>query len=478
MNQLMNVVQPWQRQSSTSFLRVRLSLLNSLMTVLLLGVSVVVLHSPVLAAPSTKELAKTAFKKGKVAFDQGRYPEALEAFEKAYQHFPLPLMLYNIANVYERLKLYPQAIKQYKAFIKTGKDANGEATDKVKRLEAQIKDWVEVTFTSDPAGAQIRLFSEQYPSLGVTPVRQMLPAQDNLIVFVTVPGEQTIKKSVMLSAGLKRQTINLKLPKAAAYVRVIGSPEQAQVSSGDQKVNNLPALLKLSVGDHELSINASGYLPSKRIISLRSVHSKTAPLTLEVALKSSEGVALVALDVSVAGALLFIDGLPKGQSPFHDPIEVAEGEHLIELKGPQGGQYQETIQLKAGDTTQINVDFASSKPWLSRKQLTLGLLSLGGASLLTGLVLGGVALNADGNLQDCRAHELCSRQQGELDRAQAVRAYATSADIFTALGLIIGGAGGTLYWLDQRQDKKAVLSPSVSVEGLRGGASLNTQIRF
>ena len=39
-------------------------------------------------------------------------------------------------------------------------------------------------------------------------------------------------------------------------------------------------------------------------------------------------------------------------------------------------------------------------------------------------------------------------RQGELDRAQALRAYALSADIFTALGLLVGGAGGALYWFD------------------------------
>ena len=431
-----------------------------------------------IAAPSTKELAKSAFKRGRVAFDQERYPEALKAFEEAYQHFPLPLMLYNIANVYERLKLFPQAIDKYKAFVKTGKDANGEAADKLKRLEDKTKNWIEVTFMSDPAGAQVKLFTDQHPSLGETPLRQKLPPMDDLMIYVTVPGEQTIKKSVMISSGLKRQTINLKLPKPTAYVRVIGSPEKASVSSGDQIAKTLPALLKLSVGDHELSVTASGYLPSKRIITLRSVHSKEAPLTLKVSLNSSEGVGLISLDVSVAGALLFIDGLPKGQSPFNDPIELSEGEHLIELKGPRGGQYQESIQLKAGETKQLSVDFSIAKPWLSRDQLTIGLLSLGGASLLTGLVLGGVALNANGNLEDCRAHELCSRRQGELDRAQALRAYALSADIFTALGLLVGGAGGALYWFDHRDHRVPALTPSTTVQALSGGAGLSTELKF
>ena len=124
------------------------------------------------------------------------------------------------------------------------------------------------------------------------------------------------------------------------------------------------------------------------------------------------------------------------------------------------------------------MDFNLSKPWLSRDQLTLGLMSLGGASLLTGLVLSGVALNANGNLEDCRAHELCSRRQGELDRAQALRAYALSADIFTALGILVGGAGGALYWLDHRDHSEPALAPSTKVQTLLGGASLSTELKF
>lgn len=448
-----------------------------LASILLLGITN--RPSSVLAAPNTKQLAKSAFKKGKVAFDEGRYSDALLSFDEAYQHFPLPLMLYNIANVYERLNLYPQALTKYKAFIRTGKDSNGEAEKKMKVIEEKIKDWPEVLLTSTPSGASLRLYSDEHPILGQTPLKQKLPVLEELPIYLTPAEGETIKKFVTVRPDLLRQTININLPKRAAYIRVIGSPSVAQVKSGDVRKNGLPALLKLSVGDHDIDLLASGYLPIKKSVSLRSVHTKEAPLTLEIQLQSSEGVTLVALNVSADGALLFIDGLPQGQSPFNDPIELSEGEHLIELKGPKGEEFQETLSLKAGETTQLTVDFDTAKLFLTKERVTLGLVSLGGASLLTGLVLGSIALNANGNLEDCRAHELCARRQGEIDRAQAVRTYALSADILTSLGLIIGGTGGVMYWLDHRSTPVAPpIKPSVQIGSLPGGASLQGLVHF
>lgn len=431
------------------------------------------------AAPNTKERAKASFKKGKIAFEASRYPEALLAFEEAYQLFPLPLMLYNIANVYERLNLLPQALRQYQAFIKTGKDGNGEAAKRVKVIEERIESWPEVTITTQPAGASIKILSESYPSLGETPVTLRLEPQNEMLIYLKPTEGKLIKRFVQISSTSHRQTIKIDLPKKEAYVRILGSPPNLQAKSGSLKTNGVPALMKLSVGDHEVELSAPGYLPIKRSVSLRSVHTQSAPLALEAKLKTSEGVALVALNVSRPGSLLFIDGLPQGQSPFDEPLELAEGEHLIEVKGPNGENFKEKLSLKAGEMAQLSVNFERRESIFTRDRITVGMMSLGAASLLTGLVLGGIALSAGNDLDDCRAHELCARGQGELDRAQAVRAFSLSSDIFTALGLIIGGTGGAMYWLDQRSiSSPSPSKSSVQVEASSKGGRLSNVVRF
>ena len=200
------------------------------------------LSSRAWAAPKknkAKDIAKTAFKRGRVAFNDKRYIEALLSFEEAYQSYPLPLMLYNIANVYERLNLLPQALNQYRSFIATGKDKTGEAADKVKRLEEKLKDWVLVLISSEPTGAEVRLVDQRLPALGKTPVSLRLPPQRVLNVILTPQRGEVISKEITLKTTPPNQSLNLKIPQKEAWVRVIGSPRQAKVRSGEIKKSGL-----------------------------------------------------------------------------------------------------------------------------------------------------------------------------------------------------------------------------------------------
>lgn len=429
--------------------------------------------------PTAKDRAKADFKRGKQAFNQKRYVEALTAFESAYQSYPLPLMLFNIASVYEQLNLLPQALEKYEAFIKTGKDQAGEAAAKADALRGEIAQWVEVRLSSQPAGSEVRLIDARLPSLGKTPLTLKLPAQRRLKLLLKPPKGELFQEEVLLSSSPQRQSLSVKVPEREAWVRVIGSPRQARVKSGSVSASGLPALLKLSIGEHELEVLSADYLPIKQIINLRDVHSRSAPLTVQVELKSSAGVALISLDVKTPNALLLIDGVPQGRSPFSEPFEVAEGEHLVEVKGPKGESFSEQISLKSGETSSIEVDFSQSASFFTRDKVSLSLMGVGSASLLTGLILGGVALSNASGLEECRAHDLCARRQGELERAQAVRTYATSADILVGLGVAIGAAGGVLYWLDHREMSSSVQPKTqVSVLPLPGGAGIHGSLSF
>lgn len=435
--------------------------------------------APSPAPSSPKDRAKKIFSEGRSAYQDGRYEEALQHFEKAYRTFPVPLMLFNIASTYEQLGLLPQAIDRFKSFVASGKDTKGEAKEKVEALSALVKEWVEVLVTTSPNGAQVRAKSAQGPLLGTTPTSIKLPPNREVSLHITPRAGTPFIKVFTLKDNPKVQRLNFELPKQPAYVRVVGSPTEATVKSGAQSVRGLPALLELSVGDHDIELLAPGYLPIKRSVSLTRSHTQAAPLSLEVKLKGSEGIGLIAINIENDGTLLYVDGDPRGQSPFNEPIELSAGEHLIELKGPKGEQHSERVTLRAGETTTISPSFAKGDLILSKKYVSLGLIGVGGASLITGIVLGAVALNTSSNLDECRQHELCLRRQGELDRATAVKAYALSADILMGLGLAVGAAGGVLFWLDRSHNKEpAVTSPDIQVMPTQGGLMIDGRFVF
>lgn len=70
-------------------------------------------------APSADEQAHVLFLNGQRLYEEGRYEEAIVAFQTAYDLSKRPLMLFNIANAYERLGQLEQAIaslNQYRVF--------------------------------------------------------------------------------------------------------------------------------------------------------------------------------------------------------------------------------------------------------------------------------------------------------------------------------------------------------------------------
>ena len=69
----------------------------------LLGVSIAV-------AQDDGQVAKQFYLNGKMLFEEGRYEEAIIAWEKAYESSEKPVILYNIAVAYEKLESYQQAI--------------------------------------------------------------------------------------------------------------------------------------------------------------------------------------------------------------------------------------------------------------------------------------------------------------------------------------------------------------------------------
>jgi tetratricopeptide (TPR) repeat protein len=54
--------------------------------------------------------ARALFEQGSLAYEEGRYEEAISAFEQAYGLSARPLLLYNIANAQERLGLLSEAL--------------------------------------------------------------------------------------------------------------------------------------------------------------------------------------------------------------------------------------------------------------------------------------------------------------------------------------------------------------------------------
>lgn len=420
-------------------------------------------------AETSKAKAKRYFKVGNEAYQKGQYPQALDALEKAYQNFPLPVMLLNIADTYAKMGQYPQALERYASFVRTGQDQDGVGARKLKALEKKISTWVPVRITSQPSGAQVYIDHLDYPAWGTTPFTTQLPPQKALTLTFKKTGYEHLKKTQTLVSqpnSTSPQVISSQLQGKPAYVSILGMPKNLKVKVKGKEYRGLPQTQNLGVGQYVLEFYAPNHLPEKRTITLTSLHTQTAPLTLEVALKSSKGLGLLTLKVDQKEVLTLIDGHPAGETPMIDPLELIEGQHTIELRGKKGQQHRQSFMITKGKTTHLEIKLDES-PFLTQSRVGVSLLVLSGSMLVGSLVSGGLAWSSTGDLDECRTTFQCHRKQGELNLAQEIRGYTQAADWLLGSGIILGSIGAYLYFSQSSNSS----TPQVKVTPIPGGAA-------
>ncbi|MBX3192384.1 MAG: tetratricopeptide repeat protein, partial [Labilithrix sp.] len=89
--------------------------------------------------------AKELFAKGDAAYAEGRYEEALAAFQEAYTLSGRPQLLFNVSNALERLGRYAEATDALEKYLASGKARDRDVVQKrlanlKKRVEEQKKE--------------------------------------------------------------------------------------------------------------------------------------------------------------------------------------------------------------------------------------------------------------------------------------------------------------------------------------------------
>jgi tetratricopeptide (TPR) repeat protein len=83
--------------------------------------------------------ARADFKRGKTAYDLGRFDEALAAYTSAYEAKPLPAFLFNMAQCHKQMGNWERASFFYKRYLALSPSAKDEAAVKKLVEEADAK---------------------------------------------------------------------------------------------------------------------------------------------------------------------------------------------------------------------------------------------------------------------------------------------------------------------------------------------------
>jgi tetratricopeptide (TPR) repeat protein len=84
--------------------------------------------------------ARARFESGRLAFESGRFEEALSDFRRAYELSPRPLILYNMGIAYDRLRRDAEALDAFERYLASTPNAanRGEIEARLVILRRQI----------------------------------------------------------------------------------------------------------------------------------------------------------------------------------------------------------------------------------------------------------------------------------------------------------------------------------------------------
>jgi tetratricopeptide (TPR) repeat protein len=195
-------------------------------------------------AQDNRTRARTLFGEGVTAYEEGRFREALSAFEQAYRLAPHPTVRVNMANCFEQLGQYVEALFNYKRFLEeteenTDNDRRDEVALAVARLTPRVGNLVlEVTphtanITVDGRSPKRAPGGGGYPMVaGVHSLRVTAPGFEPLERAVDVKGGV----DTQLSLSLTRDVVVEPLAEASDPESVLDEPS-ANTALGQPRVD-------------------------------------------------------------------------------------------------------------------------------------------------------------------------------------------------------------------------------------------------
>ncbi|HEX5217226.1 MAG TPA: hypothetical protein VFV98_17320 [Vicinamibacterales bacterium] len=317
------------------------------------------------------------FEQGKRLFDQFSYDEAVKVFNQLINTM-------TVAGQTPRQDLLVQAYElRARSRFALG-DTAGAEQDFAALLGVQpdFKLGSGISPRVVAAFEGVRKITVGQVSLQVTPAGEVMidgkPVQANETaqVFDMTSGEHTLTAArpghrplsqsftiapatvTPVAITLERVSATLtvrSLPEGAEVVldgKVVGTTARAPANAG-QDAGGVFVINDLAPGDHRLLLRRDCHVSVEQTIS-----AKPEDIDTEV-MRLAPAIADVAVRTNAAGAAVFVDGIAKGAAPAN--LEICEGSHLIEVRGPKG-RFADRRAWKPGEKVTLDAELRSAFP--------------------------------------------------------------------------------------------------------------------
>ena len=174
---------------------------------------------------------RAEFQRGQTAYQQGDYDGAIEAWQRAYDADPQPLLLYNLSQAYERLGRLTEAVDALERYLAGAAPDDRHQADARARVAALRERLARtgIVVRGAPEGAEISVDDQSWGRSPRPDAIRVEPGSHR--VLVTLDGYEAFRATVVVPAGQTVDVEALMEPAAATTATTTTAATTSYVSS-------------------------------------------------------------------------------------------------------------------------------------------------------------------------------------------------------------------------------------------------------
>jgi len=354
--------------------------------------------------------ARRRFTRANQFYRQGNYREALLVYQAALDLFEEPVILYNMAQTYEKLRNPGMAAHFFERYLKLRPKAPdlAKVTRRVEELKKQAR--VSVAVTSYPPGAAIYLGDRASGVRGRTPYNLKVPLGPQKIIL-ELAGFLPEERNITVQLG-QQNNVDLQLRRRTS-IRVSADVPGARArieGPGEGELLRLPHLFAVPPGKHQVRVERDGYHTSTQEVEVEEGQQVALQVNLRALPKYGQ------LQVEgVKGAAVILEGRTVDHLPMK-PHRVAEGTYGLKVTREGHRDWEARVSVSHKRLTVVRVNLTKYRSTAATTAVYGG-AGLAAASLIAGAVMGALAYRTE---REYRSNP--TKDDQETGRTQAIMA--------------------------------------------------------
>lgn len=378
--------------------------------------------------------ARRRFTRGNKLYRQGNYKEALLLYQAALDLYQEPVILYNLAQTYEKLRNPAQAAHHFERYLKTAKSAadRRRVERRIKQLKRLAK--LEVHVSSYPPGAAIYVDRRSDGVKGRTPFKLQLPLGKQKVIL-ELAGFIAEERSITVRLG-ERNLVDVQLRRRSS-IKVdadIPGARSTVITPKGRFTSKCPHLFELSPGTYPIQVELAGFHPVKREVEL----SAGEQISLLVNLKPLPKYGNFQVE-GVVGATVVLEGRTFAHLPMKAK-QIPAGSYLVSVTREGYRTWESRVNISADRLTVARLSLTPVRG-TAAKTVIYSSAGVAAGSLVAGTIFGILALSTDRDYNSSAP---------DVETQQTGRTQALMADVFFVLTAAATATAVVTYFATQR----------------------------